>query len=146
MATSREPWCGSFHDDVQSASYGWLAPAQHAVANASDGHGLGIALGLATLSALIGLGVFFPSCVRPALLAGAVLSLAYWAFGQSFGLITTGTATDVNAGPLFVLLAFRLALDPATIAWPTAVRRMRDAFGSLASAEGAHSHGVPAAR
>jgi hypothetical protein len=38
------------------------------------------------------------------------LSIDYWVLGQSFGGITTGIATDPNAGPLFVLLA--LALFP----------------------------------
>jgi hypothetical protein len=44
-----------------------------------------------------------------ALLAGALLALAYWVLGQSVGgPFWTGTATDVNAGPLFVLLAIAL--------------------------------------
>jgi hypothetical protein len=107
----------SFHDAVQSASYGWLAGVQHSIADASSGHGLGIAIGLATVSVLIGLGVFIPSTVRPALLVGVAVSLAYWAFGQSFGLITTGTATDINTGPLFVLLALRLWIDPVAVHW-----------------------------
>jgi len=34
-----------------------------------------------------------------------VLSLSYWVLGQGFGGILTGTATDPNSGPLFVLLA-----------------------------------------
>lgn len=114
----------SFHGEVQAASYGWLGPVQHAMANASNGQGLSIAIGLATVSAVIGVGAFFPALVRPALVLGAVLSLVYWAFGQSFGLITTGTATDVNAGPLFVLLALRLWADPVIVPWrPVAGRR-----------------------
>jgi hypothetical protein len=115
----------SFHDTVQSASYGWLGVAQHSIADASSGHGLGIAIGLATVSVLIGLGVFIPATVRPTLVVGAILSLAYWAFGQSFGLITTGTATDINAGPLFVLLALRLWVDPVTLHWHRAVGPVR---------------------
>lgn len=115
----------SFHDTVQSASYGWLGGAQHSFADASNGHGLGIAIGLATVSVLVGLGVFIPATVRPALLVGAAISLAYWAFGQSFGLITTGTATDINAGPLFVLLALRLWVDPVAVHWHRAARSVR---------------------
>ena len=112
----------SFHDQVQGASYGWLGSIQRAMANAANGHGLGIAIGLALVSVLIGVGVFLPATARPALLVGAVLSLAYWAFGQSFGLLTTGTATDINAGPLFVLLALRLWIDPVQTHWRTAVQ------------------------
>ena len=37
-----------------------------------------------------------------------MLSLAYWVFGQGFGGIFQGGATDPNAGPLFVLLAYVL--------------------------------------
>lgn len=45
----------------------------------------------------------------PALAIGVVLSLAYWVLGQSIGgPFWIGNATDVNAGPLFVLLAVTL--------------------------------------
>jgi hypothetical protein len=37
-----------------------------------------------------------------------VLNLAYWVLGQGFGGIFQGGATDPNAGPLFVLLAYVL--------------------------------------
>jgi hypothetical protein len=41
-----------------------------------------------------------------ALGVGIVISLAYWVFGQSLGgPFWVGNATDVNAAPLFVLLA-----------------------------------------
>lgn len=107
----------SFHDQVLSAPYGWLASIQHAIANASNGSGLGIAVVLALVSIAIGVGIFFPATFRLALVIGAVVSLAYWALGQSFGLLTTGMATDVNAGPLFLLLALRLWSDPAQTQW-----------------------------
>ncbi|MEO8888315.1 MAG: hypothetical protein ABI429_03345 [Jatrophihabitantaceae bacterium] len=42
---------------------------------------------------------------RFALIAGAGLGLAFWMFGQGFGALTTGTATDVGTGPLVVVLA-----------------------------------------
>jgi hypothetical protein len=35
-----------------------------------------------------------------------VLNLAYWVFGQGLGGIFQGQATDPNAGPLFILLAY----------------------------------------
>lgn len=112
----------SFYNGLQGASYGWLAPVQHSAANASSGHGLGIAVGLAIVSTLIGLGVLLPATHRAALLAGAILSLGYWGFGQSFGQLTTGMATDLNSGPLFVLLALRLWIDQVDIGWVTAIR------------------------
>lgn len=103
---------GAIHDQIQSAQYGWLGGAQHAVAVGANGQGAGIAIGLAVLSVCIGLGVFLPGTNRIALAVGALLSLGYWAFGQGFGQFTTGRATDVNAGLLFCLLALRLWIDP----------------------------------
>jgi hypothetical protein len=37
---------------------------------------------------------------------GVMINLAYWVLGQGFGGILTGSGTDPNAGPLFILLAF----------------------------------------
>ena len=54
---------------------------------------------------LIGLGVAFDWHARPLLKAAIVLNLAYWVFGQGFGGIFQGGATDPNSGPLFVLFA-----------------------------------------
>jgi len=100
------------HDGLLGASYGWLAPWQRSTGHWAEGHGLGIAIGLAVLSALIGLGVFVPALFRAALLTGVILSLGYWALGQGFGVPTSGKSTDLNAGPLFVLLALRLWVVP----------------------------------
>jgi hypothetical protein len=45
-----------------------------------------------------------------ALALGATVSLAYWVFGQNLGgPFWAGQATDVNTGPLLVLLALALA-------------------------------------
>jgi hypothetical protein len=90
-----------------------LANWQTLVANATRGHGATLGLLLALASALIAAGVW--TRVRTAaLIAGAVLSLAYWVLGQSLGgPFWVGNATDVNSGPLFVLLALTL-LPPLT--------------------------------
>lgn len=45
---------------------------------------------------------------RSALVAGIILSLAFWVFGQNFGGIFSGLATDLNSGPLFILLALAI--------------------------------------
>ena len=66
-----------------------------------------IAIVLAILSLAIAVGVW-TRLRSEALLLGALLSIAYWALGQSLGGLTTGKATDPNAGPLFVLLALAL--------------------------------------
>ena len=36
------------------------------------------------------------------------LNVIYWVIGQGFGGIQTGTGTDPNAGPLFILFACTL--------------------------------------
>ncbi len=111
---------GAIHEQIvgmASVAPHWLAGAQTSVANASQGHGVTIATLLAVASVLIALGVW--TRWRPGALAlGAALSLAYWVFGQSLGgPFWSGQATDVNTGPLLVLLA--LTLMPL----PSAARR-----------------------
>jgi hypothetical protein len=106
----------AIHDqlaEMAGASPHWLASVQNAVAHASQGHGVTIATLLTLASVLIALGVW--TRLRPGALAvGVVLSLAYWVLGQSLGgPFWGGQATDVNSGPLFVLLALTLMPRPS---------------------------------
>ncbi len=95
---------------MAAASPHWLAKFQTSSATHTHGHGTTIAIVLAIVSVAVALGVWTP--LRwPALALGIVVSLAYWVLGQSLGgPFWAESATDVNAGPLFVLLA--LALFP----------------------------------
>ncbi|MGA2006487.1 MAG: hypothetical protein ABSH27_02870, partial [Solirubrobacteraceae bacterium] len=70
---------------------------------------------LAIVSVAIAAGVW--SRLRAvALSAGSLLALAYWVLGQSMGgPFWVGNATDVNSGPLFVLLAVTL-MPPLVLA------------------------------
>jgi hypothetical protein len=88
----------------------WLAKIQDWGVHHAQGHGTTIAIVLAALSVAVALGVFAPRPLRwGALAIGIVLSLAYWLFGQSLGgPFWAEGATDVNAAPLFVLLAVAL--------------------------------------
>jgi hypothetical protein len=90
-----------------ASSMHWLASLQISLAGTTRGHGDAIAVVLAILSLAIGVGVW-TRFRREALLLGALLSIVYWALGQGLGGLTTGHATDPNAGPLFVLLALAL--------------------------------------
>jgi hypothetical protein len=106
---------GATHEMIKGmaeASPHWLARLQNSVGNHAQGHGTTIAVVLAIVSLAVAIGVWTP--LRwPALVLAIVVSLAYWVFGQSLGgPFWIGDATDVNAGPLFVLLAF--ALFPVT--------------------------------
>jgi hypothetical protein len=101
----------------------WLASLQHSVASAAAGNGLLIAIVLAGLSAAIGVAVAIDWHPRTFLSLAVGRNLAYWVLGQGLGGILTGSGTDPNAGPLFILFATGLysllpAREPAT-AWHT---------------------------
>jgi hypothetical protein len=93
---------------MAAASPHWLAKVQDSLGSHTQGHGTAIAVVLAVVSLAVAIGVWTP--LRwPALAIGIVVSLAYWLLGQSLGgPFWIGDATDVNAGPLFVLLAVAL--------------------------------------
>jgi hypothetical protein len=83
----------------------WLTSIQHGAANTANGRGMVIALVLALLSAAIGLAVALDWRPKLFLALAIELSLLYWVIGQGFGGIFTGSGTDPNAAPLYVLLA-----------------------------------------
>jgi hypothetical protein len=93
---------------MAEASPHWLAKIQNWGVHHAQGHGTTIAVVLAIVSLTVALGVWTP--LRwPALWVGIVVSLAYWLFGQSIGgPFWAESATDVNAAPLFILLAVAL--------------------------------------
>ena len=126
LSVNRAP--GATSEALKTAapsSMHWLASLQTSLAGTTKGHGEAIAIALAIVSLTVAAGVW-TRWRREALLLGALLSIAYWFLGQSLGGLTTGTATDPNAGPLFVLLA--LALLPrrhATFDFAEGKTRMR---------------------
>jgi hypothetical protein len=98
---------------MAEASPHWLAKFQDSINGHTHGHGTTIAVALAVVSAAIAVGVWIPALRWPVLILGIVISLAYWVLGQDLGgPFWSEGATDVNAGPLFVLLA--VALFPVT--------------------------------
>lgn len=90
----------------------WLATAQSSLAKDLGGDGVTAATFLAILSVVIAAGVW--TRLRPAaLVIGAALSLLYWIYGQSLGgPFWIGGETDVNTGPLLVLLAATVWIAP----------------------------------
>jgi hypothetical protein len=95
--------------EMAEASPHWLAKIQDSLAKHTVGHGTTIAIVLAIVSLAVALGVWWKPTRWPALAIGILLSLAYWLYGQDLGgPFWSEGATDVNAGPLFVLLAFAL--------------------------------------
>jgi hypothetical protein len=101
-----------------------LTSLQHSVASAAAGNGLLIAIVLASLSSAIGVAVAIDWHPRVVLALVVSLNVAYWVLGQGLGGILTGSGTDPNAGPLFILFAVGLySLLPAResdTAWRTA--------------------------
>ena len=92
---------------------GWLHSLQSSAASGAAGHGDAIAIVLALISAGIGVAVARNWRPRPFLVLAIALSIGYWVIGQGFGgIFYTNSATDPNAGPLFVLLA--LVMLPLT--------------------------------
>ncbi|MCL2418152.1 MAG: hypothetical protein FWD04_02585 [Conexibacteraceae bacterium] len=84
----------------------WLSSVQNWAANAATGDGLPIALVMAAVSLLIGIGVAARWRARELLQLSIVVSLAFWVFGEGFGGIFQGGATDPNSGLPLVLLAY----------------------------------------
>ena len=91
---------------IQDSSLSWLAHLTSTVELPLNSALILLALGLA-----FGLAVVRATHVRPLLVASIVLSLLLWWATEACGQLLTGTATDVNSGPLLVLLA--LACWPA---------------------------------
>ncbi|MDQ2850298.1 MAG: hypothetical protein M3Y49_06115 [Actinomycetota bacterium] len=99
---------GGMHDTVAGMADGephWIASINKWGADLLAGRGLVVSIVLTACLVLIALCVFVPSITRPGLILAIVASLAIWVIAQDFGQIATGTATDVNTGPLLALLA-----------------------------------------
>jgi hypothetical protein len=80
----------------------WLLAAPPPLATA-------ISVGVVALQLVIALAVCLRGRVRRGLVvAGVVLTVNYWLFGQGFGGVSTGTATDVGTAPLIALLGVAL--------------------------------------
>ena len=96
---------------------GWLSWINRGAASLLAGHGLVASVILAALLAVVAVGVYLPApLARATLVLAIVVSVAIWVVGQDLGTILAGGATDVNSGPLLVLLA--LAYWPARAAAP----------------------------
>jgi hypothetical protein len=87
---------------------GWVTSVQAHLASAAMGDGLVIALVLAAVSAAIGIAVAADWRPRVFLALAIALNVVYWLVPQGLGGIFAGGATDPNAAPLFVLLAYAM--------------------------------------
>ncbi len=99
----------ALHDMIggmASGEPGWLAALDNHAASLLANQGLAASIVLAVALALIAVGVYLP---RPAARATVVLAIVVaaviWVFGEAFGAILAGGATDPNSGLLLILLA-----------------------------------------
>jgi hypothetical protein len=81
----------------------WLAAALDAVGHLLLRHPVAWDIALVVLMAAVALGIW-GGARRAALLLSFVLSAAFWVFGQAFGMVFTGMATDPNTAPLLAVL------------------------------------------
>jgi len=92
---------------------GWVTGLENQAAAVLANQGLTASIVLAVALAVIAIGVFLPP---PLARSGPILALVVaafiWVFGEAFGQILTGGATDPNSGPLLALLALAY--------WPSA--------------------------
>ncbi|HEY1830342.1 MAG TPA: hypothetical protein VGG38_08880 [Acidimicrobiales bacterium] len=107
---------------IQSAVVGmgdglpsWYAHFLTDLGNLFSTSGTQTAWVLAIIAVIIGLGPLIARRPGAFLLAGAIVSLAFWIAGQGLvGNLFTGSDTDPNTGPLIILLA--VAMVPTVIA------------------------------
>jgi hypothetical protein len=131
LGSSRAPQ--GTHDIVAGLATGqpgWLGALDRHVASGIGDHGLLVAVLLAVSFLVLAVATYLPpSWTRPILAVAVVLSLAIWVFGQNFGMILAGGATDPNSGPLLALLV--LAYWPLRQATRAAPSRATPAPASL---------------
>jgi hypothetical protein len=97
---------------------GWVAGLEEHAAAVLAGQGLAASIVLAVALIVIAAGVFLPPpLARSALILALVVAAFIWVFGEAFGQILTGGATDPNSGPLLALLALAY--------WPLAPAALR---------------------
>jgi hypothetical protein len=95
----------------------WLKAILRWGASGLAGHGTEVSIATAVAFALVAGFGLSPIGRRPALILAIVLAGLIWVFGEAFGEIPTGQATDPNTGPLLALLALSL--------WPTVAARTK---------------------
>ncbi len=84
---------------------GWVGRIDHHGASLVAHNGLGVMVVLAVLLLIVALGTCLPeSLANATIVLAAVLALTIWVVGENFGALFTNGATDVNSGPLLLLL------------------------------------------
>ena len=91
---------------MESGEPSWLASIDRSSAALVAHQGLAASIVLAAALVIIAVGVCLPSpAIKASLVLAIVVAAVIWVFGEAFGTIMTGGATDPNSGPLLILLA-----------------------------------------
>jgi len=107
---------------------GWLAALDNHAASLLAHQGLAASIVLAAALAVIAVGVYLPPRgLRAILVLAIVVAALIWVFGQAFGGILAGGATDPNSGLLLILLALAY--------WPTRPAASAPAVAAQAAAQ-----------
>jgi len=97
------------HDLINGEAAGeprWVAWIDRHSAGLVDHRGLTAMVVTAILLAVVAIGVYLPpSFSNATVVVAIVLGGAFWVVGENFGALFTNGATDVNSGPLLMLLA-----------------------------------------
>jgi hypothetical protein len=97
------------HDVIATDDVGqpaWLATIDRHTMSLVTHRGLGIAIVFTLLFLAIGASVLLPRpWARAGVVVAVVVAAAIWVFGENFGMILPGSATDPNSGPLLILFA-----------------------------------------
>ncbi len=95
---------------------GWVAWIDRHAASLVDHNGLAVMVAMSVLLGIVAIGTYLPGALaNGTVVLAAVIGLTFWVVGQNFGALFTNGATDVNSGPLLILLAvsyWRLGTRP----------------------------------
>jgi hypothetical protein len=114
----------ALHDllvDMTGGEPGWVTGLEIHAASVLANQGLAASIVLAVALIVLAVGVVLPPPLARGTLILALVAAAFiWVFGEAFGQLLAGGATDPNSAPLLALLA--LAYWPRTTAGPRARR------------------------
>jgi hypothetical protein len=121
---------------------GWVGGLEKHAAAVLAHQGLTASIVLAVVLIVISVGVFLPApLARSALILALVVAAFIWVFGEAFGQILAGGATDPNSAPLLALLA--LAYWPLATAGSRARRPQADGPRAMAVGQAEGNDGRP---
>jgi hypothetical protein len=122
--------------DTANGEPGWYAHFLNSFGHAFVGAGVWVAVILAALSMVIGLGPLISKRPGPYIGLGIALALLYWVTGEGVGELLTFSGTDPNNGPLLALIGLSVlptVSEPASEPTPAARFLAANPLGALST-------------